>query len=164
MIENGPWLLYVALLFLALAWAFVRDREIKRLVGVVKAGRHKTLDAAEKAHQKMKAAIAEIKDTLGAPSTTTEPPKKLNELKVRLRGGNHLSWTVPYTKRSGLIRPWRNFYKWWYCRDSKSFTMKCNNKGDPMHQTFLRDTVFGFSVTVIDETPLWAIDTKEKQT
>lgn len=79
-----------------------------------------------------------------------EPPKeKVAMLTITMRNGTKHNWTHKPYKGTSIVRPWRNFWKWFYCRTSKYYNMQYDN-GIMMLR---RDEILSFHMEVINLKP-----------
>lgn len=66
-----------------------------------------------------------------------------------MKNGTKHNWTQkPYTGTS-IVKPWRNFWKWFYCRTSEHYNI-VYNKGIMMVR---RSEILTFNMEIIDVTP-----------
>ena len=68
-----------------------------------------------------------------------------SELTITLSNGSQIAWNNPVKNKSSLIRPWRNFYKWYFTKNTPYYVMRyiC---GQTM---FLRNDIKTFKIILI---------------
>lgn len=74
---------------------------------------------------------------------------KTNKLKIWFENGGETSWWVTPWTGTERIEPWKDFYRWWFGRDSESYVMRWE-KGETMIR---RKDIKRFSVKIIEAAP-----------
>jgi len=76
----------------------------------------------------------EIKEEVGT---------KENRLDILFSDGRILRWSVPYDQHK--IRPWRNFYKWFFGRDNSGVFVMRHKDGET---TFRKQDIRRIEITI----------------
>jgi len=69
-----------------------------------------------------------------------------SELTITLSNGSQIAWNNPIKNKSSLIRPWRNFYKWYFTKNTPYYVMRYN-LGQVM---FLRNDIKNFRISLVE--------------
>lgn len=69
-----------------------------------------------------------------------------SKLTISLSDGILLPWEAPVKNKSSLIRPWRNFYKWYFTKNTPYYVMRYN-LGQVM---FLRNDIKNFRISLVE--------------
>ena len=69
-----------------------------------------------------------------------------SELTITLSNGSQIAWNSPIKSKSELVRPWRNFYKWYFTKNTPYYVMRYN-LGQVM---FLRNDIKNFRISLVE--------------
>lgn len=71
--------------------------------------------------------------------------EKTNSFTVTFKNGAILNWYLSNWKGTSKVTPWKDFYKWFFCKKTPYYTMKYDNGCT----TFCRKDILHFNVDVV---------------